>query len=270
MAETDDPTLPLRRLYAETDGRWSFTPETDDPSPHVRPPAPQTPRLAQDLREGFTRRTLYGVRAGIGDFQFLALDTPNTICYRHGMNVSIQQWLESQARLFGISVHWEDIVEPRPHRKYKQYPEQQRERERIQHRAQVKRYRHKYPEKIHAAIQRHRKKYPEQHRAHNRKSQTLHPEAHRVTNRIAMHKRRARKRGSEGTFTAAQFNALGDVCLCCGLTRIDLANLNRILVPDHVIPIAHGGSNDISNIQPLCHGVNGCNNHKGTKHTDYR
>ena len=82
------------------------------------------------------------------------------------------------------------------------------------------------------------------------------------------HKRRARR--WQRARTLAQFIALGNACLCCRLDRGELAVFNRVLVPDHVIPIAHGGSNDISNIQPLCHGVNGCNNHKGVKHTDYR
>jgi hypothetical protein len=48
-----------------------------------------------------------------------------------------------------------------------------------------------------------------------------------------------------------------------------------MLVPDHVKAIADGGSNYISNIQPLCHSnkagaIGGCNNAKGAKHIDYR
>jgi 5-methylcytosine-specific restriction endonuclease McrA len=81
---------------------------------------------------------------------------------------------------------------------------------------------------------------------------------------------RYKRRGVDGSHTIEQVQTLGDVCLCCGLSRLELVALNRVLVSDHVIPIAHGGSNDISNIQPLCHGRGGCNNHKGVKHTDYR
>lgn len=48
-------------------------------------------------------------------------------------------------------------------------------------------------------------------------------------------------------------------CLGCGAT-------DR-LSADHVVPLALGGSNDISNIQPLCIP---CNSKKGVKVIDYR
>ena len=93
--------------------------------------------------------------------------------------------------------------------------------------------------------------------------------------RLIGHRRRARITGAGGSFTAEQFKALGDRCLCCGRTEAELAQLGLMLVPDHVLPIARGGSNDISNIQPLCHAYrkgtrSGCNNRKHAKHIDYR
>jgi len=84
------------------------------------------------------------------------------------------------------------------------------------------------------------------------------------------HKCRARRLNAIGSFTTKQFRALGNICLCCGRNETELAHLGRRLVPDHVVPVARGGSNDISNIQPLCHGKGGCNNHKGVKYIDYR
>jgi hypothetical protein len=36
------------------------------------------------------------------------------------------------------------------------------------------------------------------------------------------------------------------------------------------VPLPSGYLNSVVNIQPLCHGVGGCNNFKGAKSTDYR
>jgi len=87
--------------------------------------------------------------------------------------------------------------------------------------------------------------------------------------RAKEHRRRARKLCAEGSFTALQFKNLctfyGNICLCCKRTENDLAPLK--LVPDHIVALACGGSNDISNIQPLC---GTCNARKQTKHIDYR
>lgn len=75
--------------------------------------------------------------------------------------------------------------------------------------------------------------------------------------------RRARKQQAPGAFTIAEFKALcrtvGDRCMCC--------NKQMPLVPDHVIALARGGSNDIDNIQPLC---GPCNNRKGIQSWDFR
>lgn len=76
-------------------------------------------------------------------------------------------------------------------------------------------------------------------------------------------KRRALKLGSNTSFTEQQWidlcNKYGNRCLCCGKK----AKLTR----DHVVPLTRGGSNDISNIQPLCMK---CNHKKLTKIIDYR
>lgn len=76
-------------------------------------------------------------------------------------------------------------------------------------------------------------------------------------------RRRARKQGAAGSHTAEQWTALckqyGNRCLACGA--------HTKMTADHVIPLAKGGSDDISNIQPLCLS---CNASKGTKTVDYR
>lgn len=78
------------------------------------------------------------------------------------------------------------------------------------------------------------------------------------------HRYRARKLQAEGSFTSQEW--------------IDLCNQydNKCIVPncnntnleaDHIIPLSQGGTNWISNIQPLC---KSCNCSKGTKIIDYR
>lgn len=75
---------------------------------------------------------------------------------------------------------------------------------------------------------------------------------------------RARKTKNGGKFTQAEWRALceryGNKCLCCGKDDVKLTC-------DHVIPVSHGGSSNIDNIQCLCHP---CNCSKGDRHIDYR
>jgi 5-methylcytosine-specific restriction endonuclease McrA len=76
--------------------------------------------------------------------------------------------------------------------------------------------------------------------------------------------RRARLRNADGDYTVDQFRAMcriyGDMCLCCSAKGVTLS-------ADHVVPLVHGGSNYIGNIQPLCRS---CNSKKHTKTVDYR
>lgn len=76
--------------------------------------------------------------------------------------------------------------------------------------------------------------------------------------------RRAAKHASPGNFTAKEFEDLceryANRCLCCGIEDV-------LLEADHVVPLTRGGSDDISNIQPLC---GYCNRSKSAKTVDYR
>lgn len=77
-------------------------------------------------------------------------------------------------------------------------------------------------------------------------------------------KRRARKLNAEGSFTAQEWLELckkyGNKCIVPGCENTDLH-------ADHIVPLSQGGSNWITNIQPLCKSHN-CS--KGTKIIDYR
>lgn len=73
-----------------------------------------------------------------------------------------------------------------------------------------------------------------------------------------------RKRINIGEHTWEQWQEVkskyGNMCLCCKQTGVELC-------ADHIIPVSKGGSNDISNIQPLCRS---CNSRKHAKTIDFR
>lgn len=74
--------------------------------------------------------------------------------------------------------------------------------------------------------------------------------------------RYARERGAEGSYTSIEWAMLcrwfGNVCLRCGDTAI---------TTDHVVSLEQGGSNYITNLQPLC---GSCNSSKSNTTVDYR
>lgn len=76
--------------------------------------------------------------------------------------------------------------------------------------------------------------------------------------------RGTRMKNVQGSFTQEEFDSLCsryiNLCLCC------LSNKKKLTV-DHIIPISKNGSNNISNIQPLC---KNCNCSKLDKTIDYR
>jgi 5-methylcytosine-specific restriction endonuclease McrA len=77
-------------------------------------------------------------------------------------------------------------------------------------------------------------------------------------------KRRAARHASRGNITAEEFEALcdayGNRCLACGDTE-------AVLEADHVVPLTRGGTDNISNIQPLWAS---CNRKKFVAIIDYR
>jgi 5-methylcytosine-specific restriction endonuclease McrA len=90
------------------------------------------------------------------------------------------------------------------------------------------------------------------------------PEKVRQAKTNNLRKRRAARHASRGTFTVEEFRELceryGNKCLACGDTE-------AVLEADHIVPLAKGGSDNISNTQPLCRS---CNRKKFVNTTDYR
>jgi hypothetical protein len=128
---------------------------------------------------------------------------------------------------------------------------------------QLQRQREKYladPQAVIRKTDEWARSHPEAAKAIKRRYRQRHPDK----KRDEWNRRRAIKLGLTEHFTREQFNGLcaryGNRCLACGSTK-------KKLTADHVVPLSVGGSDDISNIQPLCLS---CNASKHTRVIDYR
>lgn len=96
----------------------------------------------------------------------------------------------------------------------------------------------------------------------NRKWHKEHPEEARNKAK----RRRAMKNSAPGTHTLQEWQELKAHydyrCLCCNRQEPEI-----VLTEDHIVPLSCGGSDYITNIQPLCLS---CNCSKGDKSVDYR
>lgn len=141
----------------------------------------------------------------------------------------------------------------------------------------LRKYRETHREEINAKARERRQQNLEHYREIGRKSRENHDEARNAYQReygkanrekltLYTNNRRARKLEAEGSHTDEEWQKLKAFynyrCLNCGKQEPEIK-----LTRDHVIPLTQGGTDAISNIQPLCAR---CNSKKNHKHIDYR
>lgn len=141
----------------------------------------------------------------------------------------------------------------------------------------LRKYREAHQEVINARARERRQKDLEHYREIGRNSYERHAEERRKYSLdyykrfpeksvAATNRRRALKHAVEGSHTEEEWQDLKAFydfkCLKCGKREPDIK-----LTRDHVIPLTEGGSDDISNIQPLCAP---CNSKKNSRYIDYR
>lgn len=183
-----------------------------------------------------------------------------------------RKWYEANRdREIEYARKWREVNPERCRENDRKWYEANRERKRFTRR----KWKEANPGKHRESSRKWRERNPEGARESLRRWYVANAEKHKESSRVwaranpgkaatYRHRRRTRIKGSGGSYTEQEWNALckqyNNQCLACG--RSDLP-----LTADHVVPVVMGGSSYISNIQPLCLP---CNSRKRARIIDYR
>jgi 5-methylcytosine-specific restriction endonuclease McrA len=121
-----------------------------------------------------------------------------------------------------------------------------------------------HPEKARISAKKWQKANPQRRKIISNRYNQKHPEA----GRRSAKKYRRIKFNAEGSHTQGEWELLkkqyGYICPRCKRQEPFMGQYRLYLTEDHIIPISKGGTDNIENIQPLCHS---CNAIKGNRIT---
>lgn len=150
---------------------------------------------------------------------------------------------------------------------YKRYKEKFPEKIKEANRRGARKWYKKHPELAHLRTRKWQKEHKEQENENKRNYYKRRTKRQKELKRLKDNHRIALKRKAEGKFTLQEWEdkkkKFDYKCIICGISEEELLNKTGIgLTIDHIIPLSKGGTNYISNIQPLC---KSCNSSKRDK-----
>lgn len=188
-----------------------------------------------------------------------------------------EYWYKSKYQSSGLSTYCKTCERARSRDYHHRNPEKVKaakkdwiEKNRDKHLAIKKRHYFKYHDKHMARMDKYYEEHSQDFIDRVKQWREDNPEKYAIQSAVQFNKRRARKQALPDTFTNDDWlHALeyfGNCCAVCGRPK----GLWHKLSADHWIPITSPNCTGTipSNIVPLCHGIDGCNNKKNKQHPD--